>query len=134
MGTSLLNSISHYILSIINAVYNFIITHAALSKIVYGVIAACFVVCYSLFAIYIFIERTEIYRKKNQSRWWMLHQIWVNALGQSIGWFMGYYVIRKLLLCGIDTFEIGDYIRSVIVFAGVTGYLPTILSRWQPRA
>ena len=120
--------------ALLNTLINLIVANPSWSKIIYGAVSIIFVIYYSIFAIQIFIDKPEILRKRNQSHSWRLHQIWVNALGQGIGWFVGYYVIRKIFLCGIEAFETVDYVRSIIAFAGVTGYLPTILSRWQPRA
>jgi len=118
----------------IEQMFDFVMTYTQCFKITYLVIAILFICFYGWFAIYIFISAEEISQKRSQSFSWRWHQIWVNVFGQFLGWFVGYFVFKKALLHGVDTFGALDYLALVITFLGMSGYLPTVLAKWQPRA
>jgi hypothetical protein len=114
-------------------VIEFIKAHAPCIKIIYVIIAMVFVWLYGRCAIYIFISPEEISVQRDRSGFWEFHQFWVNTLGQSVGWVLGYYICKKVITKGLETFSIQDYIALIIAFLGITGYIPTVLTKWQPK-
>jgi energy-coupling factor transporter transmembrane protein EcfT len=80
-------------------------------------LAIIFAIFYGWRSVYIFVN-PETYKKKNWD-WW-LYQIWFNATGAFIGWFVLYYIWKT----GIQNFEVKHFVALIIAFLGITGNLP----------
>jgi len=57
---------------------------------------------------------------KNKKWDWWLYQIWFNALGAFIGWFVLYYIWKV----AIHNLKIEHFVALIIAFLGITGNLP----------
>jgi hypothetical protein len=70
-------------------------------------------------SVYIFVP-LSIYKEK---KWdWWLFQIWFNATGAFIGWFVLYYIWNT----DIRNFKVEHFLALIVAFLGITGNLPYV--------